>query len=456
VVTGTEVGEAFQAEVVGLDEAGSGIVELAAGNQLLRVHVAGALPGEPIQGRITYRSVHASAGQRDAWAILERVDRLSPDRALPVCPAHGRCGGCSLMHAGYHAQLEWKRSRVRDEFARHPALAAVEVAACVPSPATVGYRNQAKYVYARAKDGALVLGAYAPRSHDVVDLAGCQVVEPVLDQTRQAVLGILSAHDVEPFHEVRRTGLLRYLMLRSNRAHRVLATLIVARADWPLAGAVAAACMQQCPALVGVVLNVNGGTGNVLFGEEERLLAGQSTLEDEIGEVQVRLASRSFFQANRAVGSRIYRDLVALLRGHLERAVDAYSGAGGIALSLLSRVQQVVAIENNPAATEAGSGFASDRLRVVTADAAEGLAAVDAADLIVLNPPRKGCSGAVLAQVRRLSPGLIAYLSCDPQSLARDLSVLVKAGATVTSAVPYDMMPHTPHVETLVLLSSRA
>jgi 23S rRNA (uracil1939-C5)-methyltransferase len=455
VVTGSADADRFQAVVSGLDEAGGGIVELAEGEQRLRVHVAGALPGERVDGRITYRSVHSRGGRREAWATASDVQVRSANRVSPACPAYGSCGGCSLMHIAYPAQLEWKQARVREELAKHPTLVSVEVAPCVPSPCQVGYRNQAKYVYASTDGGVAVLGAYAPRSHEVIDLAGCRVVEPVLDQARHALLGILSSHAVEPYHEVRRSGVLRYAMLRANDAGKVLATLVTARADWPAADAVAAEFMAQCPSLLGVVLNVNAAGGNSLFGSEERLLAGQSAFEDVIGGVRVRLASRSFFQANRAVGSRIYRDLCAGLPDNLERAVDAYSGAGGIALSLLARVREVIAIEENRAATDAAAAFASARLRVLTADAALGLAAVEAAELVVLNPPRKGCSAAVLAEVRRVSPRFVAYVSCDPQTLARDLAVLLQDGAAIVSVVPYDMMPHTPHVETLVLLSLR-
>ena len=455
----SQAGDPFEAEVIGLDEAGSGIVEIEAGAEILRVHVAGALRGERIRGRITYRSVHARGGYREAWGLLESVDRPSPDRVAPVCPAQGRCGGCALMPLAYPAQLEWKRARVQTELGRYQELSAVEVTACVPSPLTLGYRNQAKYTYARGQDGErggeVVLGAYAPRSHDVVDLAGCRVVEPILDEARRVLLGILRLNAVEPYHEVHHTGLLRYAMLRANAAGRVLATLVAARGDWGQAGAVAGAFMEQFPALVGVVLNVNAGSGNALFSEEESLLAGQPIFEDDIGDVRVRLASRSFFQANRAVGSRIYRDLVAMLPGDLGRAVDAYSGAGGIALSLLARARQVVAIEENAAATEAASSLPGAGPRVITGDAALGLASLDGADVVVLNPPRKGCSDAVLAQALRLFPRFVAYLSCDPHSLARDLGVLVSAGATIVSAVPYDMMPHTPHVEMLVVLSLR-
>jgi len=455
VVTAAADADCFQAEVSALDEAGAGVVELAEADKVLRVHIAGALPGERISGRITYRSVHVRGGRREAWAVLNDLHGPSPDRVPPVCPAYGSCGGCSLMHLAYPAQLDWKRARVREEFAKHPALSAVEVAACVPSPSHVAYRNQAKYVYARAHGGTLVLGAFVPRTHEVVDLAGCRVVEPVIDEARGSLLDLLTSHAVEPYHEVRRSGLLRYAMLRSNGEGKVLATLVSARRDWDDVDGLAAEFMRKCPALVGVVLNVNDAGGNALLGTEERLLAGQPTFEDTIGDARVRLASRSFFQANRAVGSRIYRDLCAGLPDQLERAVDAYSGAGGIALSLLSRARQVIAIEENRAATEAAAALASDRLRVLTTDAALGLAAVETADLVVLNPPRKGCSEAVLAEVRRLSPTLLAYVSCDSQSLVRDLGILLRAGATVTSVVPYDMMPHTPHVETLVFLSLR-
>lgn len=455
MVTGAADADSLEAEVSSLDEAGAGVIEHPEGEQTLRVHVPGALPGERIGARVIYRSVHTRGGRRDAWAVATAIHTRSPDRVEPVCPAYGACGGCSFMHQAYPAQLDWKRNRVREEFAKHPTLATVDVAPCVSAPATLGYRNQAKYVYARTDGGVCVLGAYAPRSHAVVDLAGCQVVEPILDETRRVLLGILTSHTVEPYHEVRRSGDLRYVMLRANDAGRVLATLVTARADWPDATALAAEFMAQGQALVGVVLNVNAGSGNALFGAEERLLAGQPTFEDGIGDVRVRLASRSFFQTNRAVGSQIYRDLCAKLPERLERGVDAYSGAGGIALSVLSRVRSVVAIEENRAATEAAAALASERLRVITADASEGLAGIEAADLVVLNPPRKGCSEAVLSEVGRLAPSVVAYVSCDPNSLARDLAVLLRAGAVLTSVVPYDMMPHTPHVETLALLSFR-
>jgi 23S rRNA (uracil1939-C5)-methyltransferase len=207
----------------------------------------------------------------------------------------------------------------------------------------------------------------------------------------------------------------------------------------------------------GVVLNVNAGHGNVLFGPQERTLSGQPSLEDEIGPARVELASRSFFQLNRDTAGRAYADLQAAVAalGPVTRAVDAYAGAGGIAFSLGALAGEVVAIEESAAATAAAAAFARKRglpVRFETADAAEALERIPEADVVVLNPPRGGCATEVLAAVGRLRPRLVAYLSCHPGTLARDLEVLHGLGLRAVEVRPYDMLPHTPHVEALAML----
>ncbi|HEX7499356.1 MAG TPA: methyltransferase, partial [Polyangia bacterium] len=260
--------------------------------------------------------------------------------------------------------------------------------------------------------------------------------------------------------EVPRTGVLRYAVLRATALGQVMATLVTARPEWSAAEAVARALCQRCAAVTSVVLNVNESAGNALFGEHERVLVGEACVEDTMADVRVRLSSRSFFQTNREVASQIYRKIVAVAPDGMARAVDVYAGACGIALSLAAKasevVAEVVAIEENPAATQAAANFLAEqgmaRVRVVTGTAAHCLADIRAADFVVLNPPRKGCGADVLAAVARLRPQVLAYLSCDPRTLARDLAALVVAGAQVVKVTPFDMMPHTPHVETLALV----
>ena len=452
-------GDAFEVACTDLDETGAGVTKAASGSEQLRIHIAGALPGERVRIRLDHVSAHLRNSEREAWARLLAVLAPSPHRVQASCPAYGTCGGCTLMELAYSAQLACKQDGVLAQLVGHSALSALTVEPCVPSPLTLGYRNQAKYVFGRAHDsGRLVLGAFASRSHDVVDLAGCQVVEPILDEARQALLSVLIENSVEPFDEILRTGVLRYAVLRATASGQVMATVVTARSEWQDAEAVALAFSQRCPAVTSVVLNVNEGAGNALFGERERVLVGQPSVEDTIGDVRVRLSSRSFFQSNRLVASQIYRDIVAAAPAASARAVDVYAGACGIALSLAAKAREVLAIEENPVATQAAAAFLAEqgadaaRVRVATGDAARCLAEVSTADFVVLNPPRKGCSPDVLAAVARLRPPMLAYLSCNPRTLARDLAVLSAAGAQVVTVIPFDMLPHTPHVETLALV----
>ncbi len=454
------VGEGTTLVCTGLDDDGAGVGH----SEGWRVHVAGALPGERVTARIAHTSPHRREGHQDAWADLQTVETASPQRVAPPCAHQQACGGCPLGPLDYAAQLDWKRDQVRRALSRHPELAQLDVEMCVASPRTTGYRNNAKYIYGVGPDGRPVLGAYAPRSHDVVDMAGCAVIEPALADARAALLTILAERHVPPFDEVKRTGLLRYAIMRATAAGQVLVTLVTARADWPQAGEIATALASRCPAVCGVVQNFNPSAGNALLGEQEHLLYGSPTAEDSLGEARVRLGSRSFFQANRLVATRAYADLVeaARRRGPFRRAVDAYAGAGGIALSVAPLADEVVAIEEVAAATQAAqallaatpAGMPGGRLRFLTGDVAEHLSAVGQADLVILNPPRKGCARVVLDAVLKLRPRFVAYLSCNPQTLARDLAVLARAGLRIAAVTPYDMLPHTPHVESLALLES--
>jgi 23S rRNA (uracil1939-C5)-methyltransferase len=439
-----------------------------------RVHVAGGQPGELLRATIEHRSPH----RPQAWARLDEILRPSPERRAPACRAFGACGGCVLQHLDYAAQLRWKTARVRAVFespgSAHAALRDVPVADCVASPRPLGYRNRSKLVCApapRARAGAtaaavapgtLVLGAYAPRSHDVIDLVGgCRIAEGPLDDVAVALRDVLVRNGVVPFDERTRTGDLRHAVLRVNHRGQVLATLISARADWPAGAAVATELRAARPDVSGVVHNINPLPGNVIYGPDDVTLSGQPTLDDQIGDVRLRLSARAFLQANRDVAALAYARIaaaVALTGG--ETVVDAYAGAGAIALTLAARARVVHGIEENPAAVADAVASAAlngvAHAHFVAGDAVGGLAAIARADVVVLNPPRRGCDPAVLAQAARLAPRTIAYLSCDPTTLARDLGCLAERGYRTQSLTPFDMLPHTPHIEVLAVLEFQA
>jgi 23S rRNA (uracil1939-C5)-methyltransferase len=441
-------GDHLKLSVNALDDEASGLALI----DDVRVHVAGALPDEQIEATIAHVSPH----RPDAWATLGTIERPSALRVVPVCPAYGACGGCTLEHMAYERQLQWKSEHVVTSLARAGVTAAV--AACVPSPRPLGYRNKSKLVYATDADGRSVLGAYAPRSHQVIDLAGCRVAEAPLDEVAAVLRELLAAHHVRGYDERLAEGLLRYAILRVNYLGQVLVTLVTADDAFASGEEIARALMTARPEVVGVVQNINRSRGNALYGDDERALGGATQLADRVGAVELRLSSTAFFQVNRDIAARIYADVAeaAALTG-TERVVDAYAGVGGIALTLARGAAEVVGIEEHPRAVADAQASAqlnhAFRVRFVVGEVEAQLAGLGAADVVVLNPPRRGCAPSVLRAVVALKPRLIAYVSCAPDTLARDLALLQAERLCVRSVTPYDMLPQTPHVESLAVVT---
>jgi len=440
-IAGVRKRDRLTVDVAALDGEGAGVGE----HDGVRVHIAGALPGERALAAVEHLSPH----RPDAWAALERVERPSPERVAPACAAYGACGGCPLEHLAYPSQVKWKSERAADLLGQ-----IASVAPCVPSPRPLGYRNRSKLVYGIV-DGRRVLGAYAPRSHRLVDLAGCRVAEPPLDDVAQSLAALLDARAVAPYDERTGEGLLRYAILRVNFAGEVLATLVTA-AEWSGGGELARALMAARPEVAGVVENLNASRGNVLYGERDRPLAGRAFLVEDVGGVKLRLSPTAFFQVNRDVAARIYADVRdAAQLGGGERVVDAYSGAGGVALTLAPRAREVIGVEEWRAAVDDAQASAEfngvQNARFVCADTARGLAELDRADVVVLNPPRRGCDPAVLDGVARLGARRVLYVSCSPDTLARDLQRLASLGYATRAITPYDMIPQTPHLEALAV-----
>jgi len=291
-----------------------------------------------------------------------------------------------------------------------------------------------------------------------VDLAGCAVTEPPLEAVAATLREVLNAHAIEPYDERRLAGNLRYVILRANARGQVLITLVTASDAFPAGAAVAASLKTQVHGVIGVIHNVNPTRGNAIYGSTERTLIGVPSIEDEIGGVRLRISSRAFFQANRHVARQAYAAIksAVALTGR-ERIVDAYAGVGGIALTLAPESRSVIGIEEHASAV--ADALASANLNgvanacFIVGDVAQELAGLDGADIVVLNPPRKGCARTVLERAVALRPRTIAYLSCAPETLLRDLTALAGLGYRANQITPFDMLPHTPHLEALAILS---
>lgn len=431
-----------------LDDAGAGVGSDGA----TRVHVAGALPGERVTATIAHRSPH----QREAWATLQTIDpgTRSPDRQPPTCAAFGACGGCALGHLGANAQARWKEAQLR-ALVTPPAL----VRPIVESERTVGYRNQSKLVVGRrgVAPGELVLGGYAPRSHTIVDLTTCTLVEPPLQAATIALREALAASPIAIYDEPTKSGELRYVLLRANRHGELLATLVTRSAVVKHLDDLIKQLVDRLAGLVGVVQSLNASDGNALYGAEHRLRWGADRFVESIAGLGLEVSYRAFFQINRGIAERMWqrgRALAAERSLGSARVVDVYCGVGGFGLALGGEgpLVGIEVVEPAVEAARANAARAGRAARFVAGDAAPLLGTLDRADLVLLNPPRRGCDPEVLAAVARLRPTHVFYMSCEPKTLVRDLARLAPLGYHATTIEPFDMMPHTPHYEVLAVL----
>jgi 23S rRNA (uracil1939-C5)-methyltransferase len=437
----------LEVRIEAIDDEGAG-VGAAAGRT---IHVAGALPGELVRAFVEHQSPH----RPESWARLVELLERSPARREPPCPAAGRCGGCPLQHAAYDEQLRIKADLLTRALHGNSTLEGVAVAPCLPAPAETRYRDQTKLVIARVR-GRVVPASYAPHSHRPVDMTGCVVPEEPVQAAAEAAVAVVAARGVPIYDERRRTGLVRYVVARAN-AHGEVLVVLVAAADFPEADTLARDLRARCPAVAGVVLDVNRTTGGAILGGAGRTLDGVDGLEEELGGVRLRLGARAFFQVNRAQATRLYArcaEAAELQPGDV--LLDLYSGVGGIALTLAPAAARVVGIESSAEAVAAASLAAA---QVATpcdfrcGDVAALLAGVERADVVVLDPPRKGCEPAVLERVAALAPRRIVYVSCDPGSLARDLDRLAARGYQAGAVQPVDLFPGTAHVECVAALT---
>ena len=415
---------------------------LAAGDaDGLRVAAPGGVPGDRLLVTVEHKSPHTPR----AWGRIERVIEPSPDRVPAACPNVGRCGGCLMQCAAYPVQLASKQARMQ----RTVGALCGELRAIVPSPLTLHYRNKAKLVVAPG----VVLGSYAPRTHQVIDMAGCQVTERPIDPVARTLARLLGESGLVPYDERAQTGELRHAVIRANHAGAVLVVVVTAKRDAPGLDRAARALAAAHPEIAGVVQNVNPARGGVILGGEDIVLVGAGELEDRIGEITLRLSAQAFFQVNRAQAAALYAAVArAAELGGTETVVDVFAGVGGIARTVAKSAARVVGIESNPVAAVDARKDAPANVEMLATDAAEGLRAQKAADVIIVDPPRKGCEPRVLFEMARLRPRRILYVSCGPDSLARDLAALRELGYRARWIEPYDLFPHTPHIESLSAL----
>lgn len=421
----------------------------------MAVFVPGLLPGERALVRIV------KPEKRYAFGRVEKLLEKSPSRAEPFCPIYKRCGGCVCQHMTYEASLAFKRQQVQDLLQRVGGLS-IEVPPVWGMAHPFGYRNKGAYPVAQT-DGAPVCGFFAPRSHDLVPLPenGCAIQGEDSAKATQAVLNWMRENSVPAYDEQTGRGLVRHIMTRSTTSGELMVVVVVTRADIPKASRLIELLRAAVPGLCSVCLSVNGRRTNVILGTDIRVLWGKAAMEDTLCGLRFSVSPLSFFQVNPQQTERLYG--LALEYADLtgaETVVDAYCGAGTISLLLAQKAKKVIGIEIVPEAIQnanenaARNGIANAEFHVGATEellpklVENGLRP----DVIVLDPPRKGCDPAVLQAIIAAAPKRVVYVSCGAPTLARDAKLLTEGGYAAEKVQCVDMFCWTGAVETVMSL----
>lgn len=421
----------------------------------IAVFVPGLLPGERARVRIV------KPEKRYAFGRIEELLEKSPDRAEPFCPIYKRCGGCVCQHMTYETSLAFKRRQVQDLLERVGGLS-IEVPPVLGMAHPFGYRNKGAYPVAQV-GGAPACGFFAPRSHDLVPLPqnGCAIQGEDSAKATQAVLAWMRRNNIPAYDELSGRGLVRHIMTRSTTHGELMVVIVVTRADIPKASQLIELLKAAVPGLCSICLSINSRRTNVILGTDIRILWGKDTMEDTLCGLRFSVSPLSFFQVNPVQTEKLYGLALeyAGLTG-FETVVDAYCGAGTISLLLAQKAKKVIGIEIVPEAIQNANENAvrnhieNAEFRVGATEEllprliADGLRP----DVIVLDPPRKGCDPAVLEAIIAAAPKRVVYVSCGAPTLARDAKLLAEGGYTAEKVQCVDMFCWTGAVETVMSL----
>ena len=423
------------------------------------VFVKDAVIGDTVRAKIM------KAKKNYGYGRLEEIITPSPDRVEPKCQFARQCGGCQLQALSYEKQLEFKTSKVRGHLERIGGFTDIPMEKILGMDQPFHYRNKAQFPVGKSKDGRIITGFYAGRTHSIIENRDCALGVTRNKEVLDRVIAHMEKFHTQPYDENTGKGLVRHVLLRYGFfTDEMMVCLIINGEKLPGEEALVKS-LRQIPETVSVMVNVNKKRNNVILGEKVRLLWGQPYITDKIGEISYQISPLSFFQVNPYQTGRLYGKALeyAQLSGN-ETVWDLYCGIGTISLFLAQKAKMVRGVEIIPAAIENAkenarlNGFDNTEFFVGKAEEVlpEQFARTgERADVIVVDPPRKGCDETLLSTIIKMQPDRVVYVSCDSATLARDLKYLCERGYELKKVCPVDMFPNTVSVETVVLLSHK-
>ncbi|WP_010632512.1 23S rRNA (uracil(1939)-C(5))-methyltransferase RlmD [Sporolactobacillus vineae] len=435
-----------------LTQEGSGVAKVDG----YTLFVPGALPEETAEVQV----VKTKKGY--GYGRLTRLIEKSSLRAVPPCPIYDQCGGCSIQHLSAQGQLDYKRRIVTDALERIGGFSGISVGMTIGMADPWKYRNKIQVPVA-AQDGRFAFGFFKKRSHEIVNLDSCIITDPLIDKIVQTARHAAEDKGIEPYNEAKNSGVLRHIMARSGRkSGEVMVVFVTRTEDLPHRKALIKELTENYPQIKSIVQNVNKRRTNAILGNKTKTLWGRPVIYDQIGSVTFAISAQSFYQVNPRQTEVLYRKALkfADLTGE-ETVIDAYCGIGTISLFLAQKAKQVYGVEIVPEAVK--DAQANAELNKITNAHFETGKAEEILpkwydkgirpDVIVVDPPRKGCEASLLKTMLAMKPQRIVYVSCNPATLARDLKLLVPGGYAIKKVQPVDMFPQTLHVETVALIT---
>ncbi|MHC1719953.1 MAG: 23S rRNA (uracil(1939)-C(5))-methyltransferase RlmD [Clostridiaceae bacterium] len=451
-ISPVEKNKEYVVDIQGMGYEGEGVSRI----NNFTVFIPGALENEKVKIKIVKINKNFGFGK------LLKIIEPSPERVEPECVIYKRCGGCQLQHLSYAAQLKFKKKRVEDCLKRIGKLKGYILHDTIGMAEPFRYRNKVQLPVGE-KDGKINIGFYAKRSHDIIDLESCLIQNETADKVIAIVREWIGRYGIPVYDEEKNTGTVRNIMIREAFRTKEFMVVIVTRTkELPHKDKLIEALKKDIEGLKSVMQNINGKQTNVILSDKCVTLFGEDTIRDYIGEFKFNISPLSFFQVNPLQTEVLYGKALeyAGLTGN-ETVFDAYCGTGTITLFLSKNAKEVYGVEiisqaienarlnarqNNVENVEFIVGEAE---KVIPEMISQGIKA----DVVVVDPPRKGCGIELLEAIAKIQPKRIVYVSCDPGTLARDLGILNDLGYDTKEVQPVDMFPQTGHVESVVLLS---
>lgn len=445
--------EIVEAEITGWSSDGAGVCRVKG----RAVFVPRAIPGERWEIRIL--KVTASA----VFARGERLMQASPARIEPDCPHFGKCGGCDTRHLSYGEELRFKLGRVNDALRRigKQEVQAKEILGSMEQDRT---RNKAIFAVANTQRGP-AFGFYRERSHELIPIADCRLQSELSCRCAKAVVDFLKKEKLQAYDESTGKGTVRHVFCRQARQTQDAVLCICSAAGFgSRTNTLVDDLRKECPELTGIVLNINKTRGNTVLSGDFYTLWGDEILHDELCGLQFSIAPQAFFQINPPQAERLYEKAAEYAgAGKKDLVFDLYCGAGTISLRMARDAGRIIGAEIVPEAVEnAGENARSNGIEnaeFLCGDAGEAAHALASRGLrpriVVVDPPRKGMSEDAVKAVASMEPERIVYVSCGPETLARDILRFQELGYSLQEATAVDMFPRTCHVETVVLLSKK-